>query len=84
MDFRSKRRGSEKKFTSWEELANGGRRYYLDVKGRHCWKARYVKEVNANEEITRFFQEIYDEKGVLAKIHEKFPVDKGHKRVAEE
>lgn len=43
-----------------------------------------MKEVNANEETTRFFQEIYDEKGVLSEIHEKFPVDKGHKRVAEE
>ena len=52
--------------------------------GRRGWKAFYVKIVDSNEETVRFFQEIYDNKGVLAEVHEKFPVDKGHKNVKEE
>ncbi len=28
-----------------------------------------------------FSQEIYDNSGVLIEIHEKFPIDKGHKKV---
>jgi len=83
MDSGSRRRINEKKFESWTELPDGGRRYYLDVPGRHGWKARYVKEVDADEETSRFFQEIYDEKGALIETHEKFPVDKGHKQVRE-
>ncbi|MBM4141575.1 MAG: hypothetical protein FJ242_08890 [Nitrospira sp.] len=83
MNIQNKRQINEKKFAEWEDLPNGGRRYYLEVKGRHDWKARYVKEVDANEETIRFFQEVYDEKGILIEIHEKFPVDKGHKKIKE-
>jgi hypothetical protein len=28
----------------------------------------------------RFWQEIYDERGRLVEVHEKFPVDKGHRK----
>jgi hypothetical protein len=28
----------------------------------------------------RFWQEIYDDQGKLAETHEKFPVDKGHRK----
>ncbi len=28
---------NEKKFGHWDELADGGRRYRLDVPGRHGW-----------------------------------------------
>ena len=28
-----------------------------------------------------FYQEIFDEKGMLFEIHEKYPVDKGHRKV---
>lgn len=72
---------NEKKFGSWEELANGGRRYWLDVKGRHGWRARYLKEVTADESTARFWQEIFDDQNRLVEIHEKFPVDKGHQKV---
>jgi hypothetical protein len=48
--------------------------------GRLGWKARYVKEVDLMEETTRFYQEIYNGKGELVEIHEKFPIDKGHLR----
>jgi hypothetical protein len=39
--------------------------------------------VDAEENTRRFWQEIYDEKGRLVEIHEKFPVDKGHQRLGE-
>ena len=63
------------------ELSDGGRRYCFDVSGRTGWIARYVKEVNADEETVRFYQEIHDENGRLVEIHEKYPVDKGHQFV---
>jgi hypothetical protein len=36
--------------------------------------------VDANEITLRFWQEIYDEQDKLAEIHEKYPVDKGHRK----
>lgn len=78
---RATRRKNERKFGNWEELSNGGRRYWYDVHGRHGWKARYVKEVNSQEETIRFYQEIYNEAGRLVEIHEKFPKDKGHRKI---
>ena len=33
------------------------------------------------EETVAFYQEIFDGKGNLVEIHEKFPVDKGHRKV---
>ena len=57
------------------------RRYYLDVKGRMGWRARYLKEVDANEQTVRFWQEIHDEHGKLVEVHEKYPGDKGHQKV---
>jgi len=55
----------------------------LRVTGRHGWNARYVKEVDAEEKTVKFFQEIYDGKGDLIEIHEKFPVDKGYRKTEE-
>ena len=72
---------NERRFPNWDELANGGRRYRLDVEGRLGWRARYVKIVDGTESTLSFFQEIYDENGNLVEIHEKFPDDKGHRRV---
>ena len=71
---------NEKKFGHWEDLPDGGRRYWLDVPGRHGWRARYLKETDAAEQTLRFWQEIYDEPGTLVEIHEKYPVDKGHQK----
>ena len=79
-----KRTINERKFGKWEELTGGGRRYYYEIDGRHGWTARYVKEVNLIEETLRFYQEIYDNNGKLVEIHEKYPDDKGHKKVIEE
>jgi hypothetical protein len=77
----SSRYQNERKFGGWENLPNGGRRYWLDVTGRFGWRARYLKEVDVTETTIRFWQEIYDETGKLTETHEKFPVDKGHQKV---
>lgn len=77
----STRSHNEKKFGRWEEMADGGRRYRLDVTGRLGWIGRYLKEVDADETTLRFWQEIYDDKNRLVEIHEKFPVDRGHKKL---
>jgi hypothetical protein len=76
----STRTQNEKKFGQWEETPGGGRRYWIDVFGRLGWRARYLKEVDANEATLRFWQEIYDDKGRLSEIHEKYPLDKGHRK----
>ncbi len=67
----STRAQNEKKFGNWDELPDGGQRYWLDVVGRQGWRARYLKEVDAQETILRFWQEIYDDQGQLVEIHEK-------------
>ncbi len=72
---------NESKFDAWDDLAGGGRRYRLDVPGRQGWRARYVKEVDGQENTVRFWQEIYDGQGRLVEIHEKYPVDKGHQKL---
>jgi hypothetical protein len=36
------------------------------------------------EETTKFYQEIFDKKGSLIEIHEKFPVDRGHRKLKED
>lgn len=78
-----RREQNERKFSDWVTLPDGGRKYWFEVKGKSGCKARYVKEVNINEETARFYQKIYNAKGVLVEIHEKFPVDKGHIRIKE-
>ena len=77
----STREQNERKFAGWEALPTGGRRYWLEVLGRLGWRARYVKEVDPNEVTMRFYQEIYDERGKLVEVHQKFPVDQGHQKV---
>lgn len=80
MDKR-KRQLNEKKFGSWKDLPEGGRIYYYEVKGRSGWKARYAKEVDADEKTLKFWQEIYDEEGELKETHQKFPVDTKHRKI---
>jgi len=72
---------NERKFKYWEELPNGGRRYIREFAGRAGGRARYIKEVDSNERTVRFAQEIYDSTGRLMAVHEKFPVDSGHKQL---
>lgn len=39
--------------------------------------------MNVMEETIKFYQEVYDDKGNLIEIHEKFPVDKGHRKMGD-
>lgn len=71
---------NERRFTHWQVLPGGGRRYWLDVHGNLGWKARYVKEVDAAEHTLRFWQEIYDDLGRVVEVHEKYPMDRGHRK----
>ena len=43
-----KRKDNEKKFRNYE-TKDGGRIYWFEIKGKSGWKARYVKEVDNNE-----------------------------------
>lgn len=81
MNIQDKRAINEKKFKKWDELSGGSRRYYLEVNGKHGWRAIYIKEVDANEETLKFYQEIYNEHDKLIEVHEKYPMDKGHRRI---
>ena len=70
---------NERKFGNWKSMPHGGRLYFLEIAGKIGWKACYFKEVDASEETLRFWQAIYDSLGRLVAIHEKFPVDLGHR-----
>jgi len=83
MDAR-KRQQNERKFGAWTDLPNGGRAYSLEVKGRSGWRAQYVKEVDAEESTVRFYQEVFDADGRLREVHEKYPADLGHRKIAGE
>jgi len=76
----NKRQDNEKKFPKWEELPDGSRKYWFEIEGRTGWKARYVKVVDQNEVTLTFGQEIYNDLGILVEVHEKYPIDKGHKK----
>lgn len=75
-----KRTQNERRFGQWNQGPQG-RRYWTDVIGRSGWRARYVKEVDEEENTLRFYQEVYDSAGALVEVHEKFPIDTGHRPV---
>jgi hypothetical protein len=72
------RKQNERRFPQWEDLPDGGRRYYRIVQGTISGYARYVKVVDANEVTMSFVQEIYDDNSQLIGIHSKYPEDTGH------
>lgn len=80
-ETKRKRVENERKFSYWEKLSNGGRKYWYEITGKSGYKARYVKEVNEKEETMKFYQEIYDNNDNLIEIHKKFPVDLGHQPI---
>lgn len=41
---------------------------------------RNLKEVDAEDTTLRFWQEIFDDQGRLVEIHEKYPIDTGHRK----
>ena len=77
----NKRQRNETDYDSWIEKENGGRIYSFEIVGKLGWKAKYLKEVDIQEVTIRFWQEVYDENNILKEIHEKYPVDKGHKKI---
>lgn len=77
----SSRRQNELRFGSWSEKSDGGRIYRRTVSGKSGWSAKYLKEVDSEEQTLRFWQEIFDEAGALREIHQKFPFDTGHRKV---
>lgn len=78
---KKKREKNEAEFESWIEKEDGNRIYSFEISGRMGWKARYLKEVDREEITLKFWQEVYDRNNILREIHEKYPVDKGHKKV---
>ena len=46
-------------------------------------RQRYVKEVDSEESVVRFWQEIYNERGILVERHQKYPMDRGHEKLRE-
>jgi len=75
------REQNERNFDKWQSLRNGGRRYVKIIAGRAGGQAHYIKEVDATEKTTRFTQHIFNADGKLIEVHEKFPIDLGHKRL---
>ena len=75
------RKINEKKFGKWDTFPDGGRKYWMEIRGKSGWSARYIKEVDKNENTIKFYQEIYNGQGELVEIHCKFPKDTGHKRI---
>jgi hypothetical protein len=76
--------GTNGQLGAWRDLPDGGKLYSYDVKGRSGWLARYVKQVDADEATGRFYQEVFDGDGRLRDVHEKFPVDLGHRKMMDE
>lgn len=75
---------NEHDYPNWEDLPDGGRRYWIDKAGRVRGFARYLKMVDANEVTQNLTQEIYDDAGKLIERHQKYPVDSGHQTVDKE
>ncbi len=76
-----KRTKNEREFDHWEDESGGNRRYWFDIKGKSGAIARYIKTVNKDEITISFVQEIYNAAAELTELHEKYPVDKGHKKI---
>jgi hypothetical protein len=74
----TKRQQNERAYPNWEELPDGGRRYWRERPGGDFGYCRYVKIVDADEGTVSFVQEIYDDDGRLIEVHQKYPIDTGH------
>ncbi len=72
------RRQNEKSFDHWEDLPDGGRRYWFDRVGAIWGVQRIIKIVDQDEKTVLLLQEIYNDEGELVERHQKFPVDTGH------
>jgi hypothetical protein len=75
------RQKNEREYEQWIKTEEGGRIYSFEIPGKLGWKAKYLKEVDHEEQTIRFWQEIYDDKNILREIYEKYPIDKGHQKL---
>ena len=73
------------------ELFKIGKRCQIvvDVTGENVQEvtlagADIVKIVDAQENTVSFVQEIYDDNDQLIEVHQKYPVDTGHRRLSED
>lgn len=73
---------NERAFPYWEDLPDGGRRYWRERPGGDFGWCRYVKIVGKDENTISFVQGVYDDDGSLIEIHQKYPVDTGHQYLA--
>ncbi len=78
-----KRKSNEKEYDLWIEKSGGGRIYSFEITGRLGWTSKYLKETDGEENTLKFWQEIYDENKNLKEVHEKYPIDKGHKKISQ-
>ncbi len=74
---------NEGKFGEWKDDPDGTRTYWYTVHGKQGWYAKYIKCVDANERTIFFRQEVYNQNDELVEVHEKYPHDKGHKKLGE-
>lgn len=72
------RQKNEKNFDHWEDLPDGGRRYWFDREGGAWDFQRMIKIVDAEENTLFMIQEIYGDDGELYERHQKYPIDTGH------
>lgn len=72
------RQQNERKFPNWEDLPDGGRRYWQDTPGRVMGFQRMVKVVDRDEKTMFIIQEMYNDNRELIARHQKYPVDTGH------
>ena len=75
------RRENERRFKYWDDLPDGGRRYWYDRAGAVSGYQRIIKVVDADEITQMLIQEIYDDIGQLIERHQKYPVDTGHEHL---
>ncbi len=78
------RKENERAYPNWEDLPDGGRRYWRQRPGGDFGFCRYVKIVDKDEKTVSFVQEIYDDDGTLIETHQKYPEDTGHIILREE
>ena len=78
------REQNERRFKNWQDLAEGGRRYWTDRKGAVSGFQRMVKIVDSGENTVQVVQEIYNDDSILIERHQKYPVDTGHEKLVAE
>jgi hypothetical protein len=77
---------SERDWQYWQDLPDGGRRYWIRRLGRHWGWQILFKEVMYDEETqlentVRLWQEIYDNDGNVVEVHQKYPTDTGRQKL---